>query len=324
LARRLGISQMTVSRVLHNRPGVSTAMQKRIRQAMAKYDYIPDQIASGLRTETTNVIGLVIPDVSDSYFPAITKGVEAAARKYGYSIILSQSNESYEQECAEVNLLRGFRVKGLIIAPSGDQDDIDLYQSLQKYQVPFVFIDRIKQEISCSYVITDERRGASEIGKYLLEKGYRKWGYLKGPPGVFSSDEHEIGLRASLQERPGNDSAIISVNAGFQEADGYGAVKKLLKKTKPDVIVAINDLVAIGAFRYLKEKGIKVPADIALVGFSDLQSVDILEVPLTTVREATAEIGERAMNLLFREISDPECPKQSVVLRPKLIVRDSA
>ena len=158
LVRRLGISQMTVSRVLDNRPGVSPAMRKSTRQAMAKNDYIPDKIASGLGTQTTNVVGLVIPDVSDSFFPAITKSIEAEAKKYGFSTILSHSNESYELECAEVNLLRGFREKGLLVAPSGNQDDIDLYQNLQKHQVPFGIINRIKHENPCNFVITDDCR----------------------------------------------------------------------------------------------------------------------------------------------------------------------
>ncbi len=324
LARRLGVSQMTVSRVLNDYPAVSVQMRKRVRAAMKKYNYVPDRIASGLRSRTTNVIGLVIPDVTDSFFPEITRSIEKEARKHGFSIILSHSDELYDLECEELRLLRGFRVRGYIIAPSGNQNDIDIYQDLQTEKAPFVFIDRMKKKISSSYVLTDFKRGTQEIGAYLAGKGYRKWGYLKGPKGVFSSDQHEKGLQAALKEKAASKCSMVSVRAGFREEGGYEATGKLLRKARPDVIVAVNDLVAIGSYRYLKEHGMNVPRDIALVGFSDLRLVDILEVPLTTVREPTAEIGKRAVEILLREMNDPACAKEGVVLKPQLIVRQSA
>jgi LacI family transcriptional regulator len=324
LARRLGVSQMTVSRVLNNRPGVKPEVQKKIRKGMKKYNYVPDRIASGLRSSTTNVIGLVIPNVTDSFFPDITRSVEKEAKKHGFSIILSHSNELYDLECEELLLLRGFRVRGYIIAPSGNQNDIHIYEELQKDKVPFVFIDRIKKKISSSYVVTDIKRGSYEIGTYLASKGYRKWGYLKGPKGVFSSDQHEKGLKEALKKLAPSKCMMVSVQAGFREEDGYEAIKKLLRKSKPDVIVAVNDLVAIGSYRYLKEHNLRVPQDIGLVGFSDLRFVDILEVPLTTVREPTSEIGKKAMEVLLEEINNPSRAKQQVVLEPKLIIRKSS
>jgi LacI family transcriptional regulator len=323
LARRLGVSQMTVSRVLNNHPGVKDKTQDRIRRAIKQHGYIPDQIASGLRRKNTRVIGLVIPDVSDSFFPLITKSIEVKAKEHGFSTLLSHSRESYDLECAEINLLRGFRVSGLIIAPSGDQGNVEIYRELQRNQVPFVFIDRLKQDISCSSVVTDVRQGALEIGRYLLKKGFRKWGYLQGPKGVFSSEGHEQGLLASLREPGGKTASLVAVRAGFRNEDGYAAAAQLLNKHKPDVIVAMNDLVAVGAYRYLKENHIKVPEEVALVGFSDLTNMDILEVPLTTVRESTAEIGEHAIDILLQEIDEPNKRKRQLLLKPQLIVRQT-
>ncbi|MCX5636934.1 MAG: substrate-binding domain-containing protein, partial [Planctomycetota bacterium] len=222
-----------------------------------------------------------------------------------------------------INLLRGVRVGGLIIAPAGSMNDIDVYQALQKDGVPFVFIDRIKPKIFCSSVYTDERKGALEIGRFLLKKGYRKWGYLKGPEGVFSSEEHEQGLVQSLKEGKEKSCSITSIQAGFKEEDGFKAAEKLLCKSKVDVIISVNDLVAVGVYRYLKKSGIKVPDEIGIVGFSNLQFMDLLEVPLTTVREPISEIGEKAVHLLMQEINNPLCEKQRVVLEPQLIVRKS-
>ena len=322
LARRLGVSQMTISRVLNNQPGVSEKLKAKICQAMNRNDYVLDQIATGLRSKRTNVIGLVIPDVSNTYFPEITRVIEHRAREHGYRTILSNTGESYEVEQAEISLMRGFRVGGLIIAPAGGSADVAAYRKLQQFEVPFVFVDRIKKGIDCSYVLTDEEKGTLKIGRYLAGKGYRRWGYLAGPAGVSSSEAHLRGMRRGLAEAKGPRMSMV--RAGFQEPDGYRAIRELLRKAKPDVVVAINDLVAVGAFRYFKEHGIRVPQDIALVGFSDLQLMDLLEVPLTTVREPTAEIGRRAIEILLEEIIDPGRPKQKIALEPELILRESA
>ena len=324
LAEVLGVSQMTISRALNNRPGVSRKLQKKILLTMHKYGYVPDYIASSLRKKSANVIGLVVPDVSGSFFPEITKIIENSAKKHGFNIILSHSRESYAVERAEINLLRGFRVRGFVIAPAGNQKQFDVYQELQKRRIPLVFIDRMKKKIDCSYVVTDAESGALQVGRYLLKKAYKKWGYLRGPKGVFSSESHRKGLYASLKESGRSTNSIISVTAGFEEKDGYRAVQKLMSKAKLDVIIAINDLVAVGAYRFLKEMGIRVPQDVALVGFSDLKFMDILEIPLTTVRENITEIGQKAIEILLYEIAHPENAVQKVLIEPEIVIRQSA
>ena len=145
-----------------------------------------------------------------------------------------------------------------------------------------------------------------------------------GPKGISSSEEHSNGLKRSLRESGQSLNSIISVKAGFLEEGGYKAVKKLLNKGKPEVIISINDSVAIGAYRFLKEKGIKVPQDMALAGFSNLKSTDVLETPLTTVREPTSEIGKRAVEILLDKINNVGQKKERVKLEPELIIRDSA
>ena len=204
------------------------------------------------------------------------------------------------------------------------QNEIDIYQKLQRLKIPFVFIDRIKRKINCSFVVTDIEGGAIEIAKYLIKKGYKQWGYLAGPRGISSSDEHSNGLKNCLSTSGLDVSSMIMVRAGFDEEHGYKAIQKLLSQTTPDVIVAVNDPVAIGAYRFLKEKGVKVPQDIGLVGFSDVESSDILEVPLTTVREKTDLIGQKAVTLLLDEISSSVPTRQKLKITGELIIRNSA
>jgi DNA-binding LacI/PurR family transcriptional regulator len=273
----------------------------------------------------THTIGLIIPDVSNSFFPEITAAIEDRAKEKGYRVILAHSHEVYEQEVNEVNLLRGFRVDGFIIAPAGQQDDVDIYEKLQALSIPFVFVDRLKKRVQCSSVVTDIEDGAFQLGHYLLAKGYhQKWGCLLGPKGISSSDAFYEGLCQVFRETGWDPRQIVSVKAGFSEADGQKMTAELLKKSKPDVILAVNDCVAIGAYRYLKENRIKVPDDIAITGFSNLKSTDILEVPLTTVEEPTREIGQRAFDLLCERIEDVSAEVYTERLKPHLIVRGSA
>jgi len=324
LARRLGVSQMTVSRALNGRDGVSTRLRKRILEASRRAGYVRDRVAASLRVRATHTIGLVVPDVSDGFYPDITAGIEEAASREGYRIILSHSHWSYREECDNVDLLRGFRIDGLIIAPAGAENDTALYAMLEEQGIPFVFIDRAKEKVDCSYVATDVASGTLQLGRYLLNRGYEKWGYLSGPTGFSTSEDHFKGLQQSLAEAGRDTSRILSVQAGMTQSDGYKAAGVLLQSAQPDVIIGVNDPVAVGAYRHLREKNIRVPEDVAVAGFSDLKSMDILEVPLTTVREPTAEIGRQAVSVLLHEIAHPDAEKQRVRLMPELVVRRSA
>ena len=324
LAEKLGISQMSISRVINNRPGVGLKLKQKVLEVMKKSNYIHNRIASGLVSKATKIIGLIVPDITSSFFPEIAKSVEEKARENEYRIILAQSYESYLRECEEINLLLGFYVEGVIIAPAGNQNEIEIYQRLKDLKIPFVFIDRVKEKIKCSSIVTDTKKGAYLLGKYLIRKKYKKWGYLRGPKGIYTSKEHFAGLKKSLQESDKSRNVITSIHAGFFEKDGYRATKRLLAKVKPDVIIGVNDPVAIGAYRFLKENGIKISQDIALAGFSDIKTASIIEPSLTTVKEFPSKIGKKAVEILIEEIQNPEQKKQAIKIEPVFVMRESA
>jgi DNA-binding LacI/PurR family transcriptional regulator len=324
LARRLKISQMTISRVLNDRPGVSPKLKQEILEQMHRHGYVHDQIAAGLRSKTTRTIGLIVPDITNSFFPEITRSIEMEARKQEYRIILTQNYESYDQEVNVISLLRGIRVAGMIIAPSGSQNDVKIYQELKKLDIPFVFVDRIKEKVDCSFVVTDVEKGAWELGRYLIQRGYRRWGYIGGPEGVSSSEDHLRGICRSLKEAGHDPDKMVRVMAGFSESEGNQAARVLLDRTRPEVIVCINDPVALGVYTHLKELKLRVPDAVALAGFSDLKWSGLLEVPLTTVREPTAEIGRWAIRILLEEIANPRAVRQKMKLEPELVIRQSA
>ncbi len=323
LAKYLGVSQMTISRVLNNRVGVGAGLKRKIQAKIQALGYIHNRQAAGLRGRCSNVIGLVIPDVSNSFFPAITASIERCASAHGYRVILAHSHESYQQEASKIALWREFRVDGFIIAPAGTQNQIGTYLKLRADGLPFVFIDRLKQGLSCDYVVSDTKTGAFELGRYLISKGYRHWGYIRGPRGISSSQEHEQGLRRSIAKMGQARLTVTVVSGGFDESDGYRGAAKFPAGARPDVIVAINDSVATGAYRYLQEQGIAVPSDVALAGFSNLAWTHLLEVPLTTVSEPTDEIGCRAFDLLLRRIAAPGADYITTRLPVHLLIRAS-
>ncbi len=323
IAQRLGVSQMTVSRVVNNRAGVGKKLREKILKEIRKSGYVLDNIAAGLRGVGTKIIGLIIPDVSNSFFPEITTAIETVARENGYWVTLAHSHEDYSLECEAIDMLRGFRVEGFIIAPSGGQNDVDIYQTLEKVGIPYVFIDRLKTKIKSNAVVTDTYQGALDLGNYLISKGYRKWGYLSGPKGLYNSLQHSRGLRQSIKSA-GVDIAFCSVTADLEEEHGYLATDKLLKQFSPDVIIGFNDPIAVGAYRLLKERSIKVPDEVAICGFSDLKTSRLLEVPLTTVSEATVEMGTRAFEILKNLIENPDGEIETIKLKPELQVRSSA
>lgn len=324
IARLLGVSQMTISRVLNDRPSVAPKLKNKILRKSRQLGYVHDRVAAGLKSRATRVIGLIIPDVNASFFPEITTSIERRASKEGYGVILAHTHEAYAAERDAVHMFRGFRVEGFIIAPAGRQNEIDVYGKLGEAEIPFVFVDRTKKKVDCSFVATDIEQGTLELGRYLVGNGYRKWAYLEGLSGVSSSMEHSRGLRRSVAEQAKGHVEIVSVPAGFHEEGGYKAARELFKKWSPDVVIGVNDAVAIGALRFMKERKLKVPKDIALAGFSDLRAMDMLDVPLTTVREPTAEIGKRSFEILLDEIRNPALTKRTVRLRPTLVARESA
>lgn len=324
LARLLDVSQMTISRALNNLPGVSPALRGEILKTMRRHDYVRDRAAARLRGAPGRVIGVVIPDIANSFFPDLIAGVQNAADAAGYTVLLADSRELFHVEVRQIDKLREFNMDGVIIAPSGPSGRRAIYRRLLARRQPFVFVDRIKPGIPCSHVVSDTRGGARLLGRYLAGKGYRRWGCLEGPVGVSSADEHRAGLQDALRQAGLSSRNLWRVIAGFEEPDGYRAAGRLLARGRPDVIVAVNDAVAVGAYRRLRERGLKVPDDVALAGFSDLRGSDLLAVPLTTVRERTEEMGPRAFALLLRQIKDPAAAPVAVRLPTELIVRASA
>ncbi len=330
IARELGISPSTVSRALKDHPDISTETKKVVHALAEKLNYQPNIVALNLRQKKTNTIGVIIPELVHFFFSTVISGVEDVAYQAGYSVILAQSNESYEREKTDIKALFNSRVDGMLISVSRETKNFDHIESIISKGVPVVFYDRMYNNPSTSKVIVDDYIGAKEAVEHLIDQGYKRIAHLEGAPSLIISADRKRGYIDALKEHKMEikDSMIQECPSGSQE-DGNRATKKLLAMPNPpDAIFTNNDPMAIGAMMAIKEKGLRIPQDVGLVGFSNWSYGSLIEPSLTTVDQPGFEMGQEAARLLIRQIEagdkDQEPQPETKILKTKLIVRDSS
>lgn len=295
---------MTVYRALSGRSDVSEDTRKKVLDTIREEKYTPNAIARSLVLKRTKTLGMILPCITHSFFPKVTRSVEDKANERGYHIILCHNNGNSEKEECEINLLCEKRVDGMILVPALDRDTPDVYIELQNKHIPFVMMDMRIDNFDCNFVGTDDVTGAFEAVEHLIKLGHSKIAYLGGPPNVSTSRDRLKGYRKALEEYGIEFDPDLVIEVGFEEEDGVQAVKEILRRPKiPTAIFTVDDLVAIGVYFVLKDKGIRVPDDMALVGYAGLNEGRILEVPLTTVAQPVNEMGRTAAEMLIEIIS---------------------
>ena len=325
IAKKLNISPSTVSRALRDHPDISTQTKKRINSLAEELDYQPDSIAQSLKKRRTNLIGVIVPEIKHNFFSAAISGIEEVAYRAGYAIIVSQSNESYDRECVNVRALISNRVAGLLISISQTTEISDHFKLLERQGIPFVFFDRVCEDIEASKVVVDDFHGAFKAVEHLINSGYKRIAHLAGPKHLSISQQRHNGYLSALNKHKIQYNENYVVHGGLNEEDGIKGFQKLLKLDQlPDALFAVNDPVAIGAFEKIKEHGLKIPGDIALVGFSNNPITALIEPPLTTVSQPAYKVGKAAAELLIEQIKSGEnfIPRKEV-LKTELIIRDS-
>ncbi len=293
-------------------------------------NYRRNIIASSLVRQQTKVLGLLIPCVTFSFFPDIARAVEDTAREDGYHVLLCHSDDSVEREHEEIELLRGYQVAGLIITPAHDRGDeeTDIFLQLKKDKVPFVLIDKFIEGLDCNFVGVDDRAGAYEAVSHLIGLGHKRIAYISGAKNASTNKGRLQGYEEALRDNNITLEPELTAGDGWLEEDGYKAGRTLLElapEKRPTAIFAVNDLCAFGVLQAIKEKGLKVPEDVALIGFSDVKAASIATVSLTTVRQPTREIGKQAVRILLEEIENrtSDMKTKKVILKPELVIRKS-
>ena len=326
LAKALNLSASTVSRALRNHPDISPLTKKRVISLAEKLDYHPNTIAQSLQTQKTKTIGVIVPEIKQPFFASVINGIEELAYAAGYTMIVCQSNETYEREVLYTRTLVSYRVAGLLVSLSQTTQNMDHFKLMQRRGVPIVFFDRVRSDIDASKVVVDDYNGAFAVVNHLIASGYKRIAHLAGPKNLSISDYRLAGYKDALEQGNLPYEEKLVVYGGLDDTDGVVGFQKLLNlEILPEAVFAVNDPVATGAFVTIKEHGLKIPEDIALAGFSNTNISSLLDPPLTTVEQPSYEIGTTAAKLLLEQIENGGenfVPKLKV-LKTHLIVRGS-
>mgnify|MGYP000235860772 CR=1 FL=1 len=325
IARRLGIAPSTVSRALHDHPDISRETKERVLALAQKHHYQPNQIAKSLQTRRTNTVGVVVPEIQHHFFSSVISGVEGLAHKAGYTIMVCQSHEDLEREVMNLRALASHRVAGILISVSKGTTDFSHLESVIAQGIPLVQFDRVVDSLDTSKVTVDDCNGAYVGVKHLIDAGYTRIAHIAGSQGVAISLNRLEGYRRALRDHGFPEDEELVIHAGFQEKDGAAAIRKLLAlKSRPDAVFAVNDPVAIGVYKHLREQGIRIPDDMALLGFCNNPESALVEPPMTTVAQPAFQIGKTAMQMLLDSFEQKENFKpENKVLRTHLLVRRS-
>ena len=327
IAKSLNLSPSTISRALRDHPDISSKTKGRVTSYAKGIDYFPDSIAQSLKNGRTKTIGVIVPEIKHDFFSSVVSGIEEIAYQRGFTIILCQSNESYEREVINTKALASHLIAGLLVSISQSTVNGDHFKTLLKRGIPIVFFDRVCEGINASKVVVDDFQGAFDAVEFLIKSGYKKIAHIAGPQNLMISTERMRGYIEALRkyELPVRTDFIIF--AGMSEEDGITGLEKLYTLAdKPDAVFAVNDPVAIGVYMKIKQLGLQIPKDVGVIGFSNNSISSLINPPLTTVEQPSYEMGKEAAKLLIKQITlnDGNFSAEKLKLKTKLIIRESA
>lgn len=323
IATEVGISYATVSRALNDKPGVKNDIRLRILTVAKQMGYYPNAVARSLVTRETRTIALVIPDITNPFFPEVARGVEDAATRAGYNVFLCNTNWDMVKELSFLELFKSRRIDGLILASSSDESAI--IDEFVMTNAALVILNSFDREFACHRVVTDNVRGGYLAGKHLLGLGHRRIGFIGGLPTARSTIDRYVGFCMALEETGLDVDQSLARYGSFTWESGLGNTMDLLnKREKPTAIFAANDLMALGVIQAADELGLEIPKDLAVIGFDDIVFSSYPRVHLTTIAQPKQLIGETAAKMIIDELHfGRKQVKQNVVLEPDLVVRKS-
>jgi LacI family transcriptional regulator len=325
IAKKLNVSVSTVSRALKDSPELHPDTKKRIREMAKSMNYQPNLLAQSLRISRSKVLGVIVPELESHFFSSNISGIQDTAYKRGYNFMICQSNESYVQEISNIRVLVASQVDGLLISLSRETTNYQHLQDLHNREIPFIMFDRVTEEIPVSRVTVDDENGAYQVTHHLLEQGCRKIAFISGPQDLYISKKRKEGyLKALAEYGISEKESRIYVSDLNQESNRKIAYKILEEEDRADAIFGMIDPVAVDVMLILKEKGIKIPQEIALAGFTNNPTSAVVEPSLTTVSQPGYEMGQIAANHLLDQLDDiVSSEPQSFVLGTTLIARNS-
>jgi LacI family transcriptional regulator len=322
ISKEAGVSYATVSRALNNHPEVNEDTKKRIIKIANEMGYQPNEIAQGLVKNKTKTIGLMIPDITNPFFPEVAIGVEEAASKVGYTVFLINTNWDEERELNSFKVLLRKQIDGLIIAPSSE--NLEHLENILNKGIKIVFLGRKLDCKGSTSIMIDNEIGMYKAVEYLINKGHKNIAFLGGQKELSMNQGRLKGYKNALKDYALEINEELIKFDNSKREGGYHLTRKLIESgLKFSAVVTVNDLLALGAIQAIKEKGLLIPSDVAIIGFDDIKLDSLPEIHLSTVSQPKYEMGRLAFESLLKQIKGESSVSTKVLLEPELIIRNT-
>lgn len=325
IARMANVSKATVSRVINDKSeGVGEKTRQRIKEIIEETEYNPNLLARGMATSKSKTIGLVIPDITNPFFPELVKAVESCASRGGYTVFLCNTDDSVEKEETTIENFITKRVDGIILT-SACKFATKIHHRLRKYNMPCVLLDRTLEDFAyTAAVYIDNEYAVYTATEYLIHQGHREIACIAGPSTISTSQERLSGYRSALLQHGIPYKEELVLFGKYSMESGYELTGQLLEQGHFFTGVLLgNDIMAIGAIKALRERRLRVPRDVSVIGFDNIQICTAFEPRLTTIQQPTYELGEKATHILIELLAGKVLEQNIFRLQPKLLLRDS-
>jgi LacI family transcriptional regulator len=305
IAEALNVSRITVSKALRNHPDISGKMKKQVLDAVKEMGYTPNLIATQLTTRKTLTLGIVVPDLENSFFSFAIDSIIDAATARNYHVILTVSRENEQNERKNIENLIGMRVDGLLVCVSQTTSDPEIFEYIKKFNTPLVFFDRVLDNLGFSTVVFNDRQGTIDALNEVIQAGYTKIAHFAGYSSSSIGRERCEGYKSALKKNgiPVNNEWILE--SGYEVEDGYQSFMKLYETNNlPEIILAVTDRVALGAYKAIRKLGLDIPGDIGIIGYGFSETAQLFSPSLTIINQDPRKMGHLAVDALIDEILD--------------------
>lgn len=303
IAKALNISKSTVSRALHEHSDINRQTREAVLKMAQQLDYQPNLLAKSLVKSKSNTIGIIVPEFLTYFFPTVIIGAQEVAANAGYNVVICQSQESFKTEVANANVLLSSRVDGVLISMTRETKKFEHFKTFERHGIPVVFFNRVCEEMNTSKVLVNDYEGAFKAVEHLIQSGYKNIAHIGGPSILRLSNNRLMGYKDALKKYRLPVKKNMIVHSDLSKEAAWECSEKLLtQKSKPDAVFCVNDPTAIQLMLFAKKKGIRIPHELGVVGFSNDPMASVIEPALTTVEQPVAEMGRVAMHILLERI----------------------
>ena len=324
VAKKANVSAMTVSRVINNTGRISEKTRQKVKRVMEELNYVPNSMARSLVLQETKILSLLITDITNPFYTTLARGAEDAAKQFGYRLLLCNSDENLDKEKDYVDMILSTRVDGVLFAPAGDSSREHL-EKLAQHNVPFVMIDREVPGITSDMIVGNSKDGARQLVEHLIGLGHRRIALINGPHDISTARDRQAGYIEALRLNGIEEDPELIAEAGYKTFDAVPLLERWLRMTdRPTAVFAANNFLALGIIRSLRKMGLRVPDDMSVVCFDDLEHVSVLEPFLTVASQPAYSFGNMGVRLLIERIRNKGADPRKIVFPAKLIIRQSA